>query len=103
MPAGLGPGPLGDPACDYGRILGQLQLLDLRGKGDPSAMAEAFATAFVAASGSRPGARRETFWTVMALLNFALRETRRLRPDWLDRTGGLLDRCDLLLNRRESL
>jgi len=89
----------GDQACDFGRFLAQLELLDLRGKIEGESMAGAFREAFVTAGGTAPDSDRESFWTVLALAELGLREIRRLRPHWRKRVGMILDRCDELLHR----
>jgi len=92
----------GDQACDFGRFLAQIELLDLRGKIDGEPMAGAFRDAFFEEGGTAFDSDRECSWTVLALVDLALREIRRLRPDWLERMGMILNRCERILNRRQG-
>jgi len=92
----------GDQACDFGRFLAQIELLDLRGKIDGEPMAGGFRDAFFEEGGTAFDSDRESSWTVLALVDLALREIRRLRPEWLERMGMVLDRCERILNRGQG-
>lgn len=84
---------LGEAAADHGNFAAQAWLLEQRGKADARVLCEAFNAAFATAGGRLPDAGRIRLWTCLAIAGLAVREARRLRPDWQARAVILLREC----------
>lgn len=95
---------IGDCTADIGCFLGQMKLLELRGRlPHQSELARQFIEHYETSTGWKLIPEQIVFSMVLTLVGLASRECRRLKPGWIDSVGIILNSSREILDRNSVL